>query len=260
MKVASTTLAMKRKKKRIIIFWEGFFMFSYYGSKSKIVDYYPRPKHSKIIEPFAGSARYALKYFDRDILLMDKYEVVIKTWQWLQQCSEQDILNLPDLYKLKKGFDLRELKLSEGETLFLGLNAAVASTAPRFKISMFAAEQGGMKTYFKRVAKNIWKIKHWKIKLGCYTELENETATWFIDPPYQNGGHAYVKNKIDFIALAKWCRERNGQTIVCENTKADWLPFNPVTKFKGAAKARTTEAIWSNEKTAYDNVQQLFNF
>ena len=31
-------------------------MFSYYGSKSKIVDYYPPPKHKKIIEPFAGSA------------------------------------------------------------------------------------------------------------------------------------------------------------------------------------------------------------
>jgi len=33
-------------------------MFSYYGSKSKIVDYYPPPKHKRIIEPFAGSARY----------------------------------------------------------------------------------------------------------------------------------------------------------------------------------------------------------
>ena len=30
-------------------------MFSYYGSKSKIVGYYPKPEHNKIIEPFAGS-------------------------------------------------------------------------------------------------------------------------------------------------------------------------------------------------------------
>jgi site-specific DNA-adenine methylase len=35
-------------------------MFSYYGSKSKIVKYYPCPAHDKIIEPFAGSARYSL--------------------------------------------------------------------------------------------------------------------------------------------------------------------------------------------------------
>ncbi len=53
-------------------------MFSYYGSKSKVVDLYPSPKFGKIIEPFAGSARYSLKYFDRDVLLVDKWEVIIK--------------------------------------------------------------------------------------------------------------------------------------------------------------------------------------
>lgn len=42
-------------------------MFSYYGSKSKIVNYYPPPKENIIIEPFAGSARYSLKYFDNPI-------------------------------------------------------------------------------------------------------------------------------------------------------------------------------------------------
>lgn len=32
-------------------------MFSYYGAKTKIVDYYPKPLFDKIVEPFAGSAR-----------------------------------------------------------------------------------------------------------------------------------------------------------------------------------------------------------
>ena len=50
-------------------------MFSYYGSKSKLVDYYPPPKFDKIIEPFAGSARYSLKYWQNDILLIDKYKL-----------------------------------------------------------------------------------------------------------------------------------------------------------------------------------------
>jgi len=123
-------------------------MFSYYGSKSKIVDYYPPPKYGKIIEPFAGSARYSLKYWDREIMLFDKYVVIIKVWKWLQQCSKQDILNLPDIYKLKKGFDLRTLNLSEGELLFMGLNAGIASTSPRYKISPMTADQNGMQTYF----------------------------------------------------------------------------------------------------------------
>jgi site-specific DNA-adenine methylase len=72
-------------------------MFSYYGSKSKVVDFYPPPKHKILIEPFAGSARYSLKYFDREVMLIDKYEIVINVWKWLQQCSKQDILGLPKM-------------------------------------------------------------------------------------------------------------------------------------------------------------------
>ena len=72
-------------------------MFSYYGSKSKIVDYYPPPKHKRIIESFAGSARYSLKYWQNDVLLVDKYPVIIGIWKWLQQCSKDDILKLPIL-------------------------------------------------------------------------------------------------------------------------------------------------------------------
>jgi site-specific DNA-adenine methylase len=228
-------------------------MFSYYGSKSKIVNYYPPPKYGKIIEPFAGSARYALKYFDRDVLLVDKYEVVIKIWKWLQQCSKDDILKLP---KLEQGLDLRTLNLSEQELLFLGMLAGTASFSPRFKVSPFSAEKNGRQNEYKIIANHLHKIKHWEIRLGCYQDLPNKEATWFVDPPYQFGGKAYVKNKIDFTSLSEWCRERNGQTIVCENTKADWLPFKPVTKTQGAGNTNTVEAIWSNHKTNYDNIQQ----
>ena len=83
-------------------------MFSYYGSKSKIVNLYPPPKYSKIIEPFAGSARYSLKYFDRDILLIEKYEPLVKLWKWLQIATEKDIDNLPILEN--EGLDIIELK------------------------------------------------------------------------------------------------------------------------------------------------------
>ena len=227
-------------------------MFSYYGSKSKIVGLYPPPKYGKIIEPFAGSARYSLKYWDNDILLVDKYEVVIRIWKWLQQCSENDILSLP---KFETGIDLRNCNLSEEELLFLGMCAGIASTQPRFKISPYAGEQNGRKNRFKRIAENIHKIKHWKIELGNYEDLPNENATWFIDPPYQFGGHAYVENKIDYDSLSKWVKTRQGQIIVCENTKADWLPFKPMRTIQGAGQTFTTEAIWSNYVTNYDNVQ-----
>jgi site-specific DNA-adenine methylase len=234
-------------------------MFSYYGSKSKIVDYYPPPKYGKIIEPFAGSARYSLKYFDRDILLVDKYEIVIKTWLWLQQCSKQDILKLPDIRKLGVGFDLRNLNLTEGELYFLGFNAGIASTSPRYKISLFAGKQNGMKTYLKRISDNIYKIKHWQIRLGSFDEIQNYEATWFIDPPYQVGGYAYKENLIDYDMLSTWSKNRIGQVIVCENTKANWMDFKPMKELAGSM-FRTEEAFWSNIPTNYDHVQQKIIF
>ncbi len=231
-------------------------MFSYYGSKSQIVGHYPTPKEDKIIEPFAGSARYALKYFEKDVLLVDKYDVVIRIWLWLQQCSKQDILGLPHL---KKGQDIRDFDLSNEEKLFLGMLAGVASISPRYKISAFASSQNGRNNQLKRIADNLHKIRHWNIKLGSYEDLKNERATWFIDPPYQFGGNGYVYNKIDYVLLKKWCESLNGQIIVCENTKADWMNFKPMSNFHGAM-SNTTESIWSNLPTVFDNEQlSIFN-
>ena len=88
--------------------------------------------------------------------------------------------------------------------------------------------------------------------------MPNENATWFIDPPYEFGGEHYKNGTkdIDFAILGDWCKSRNGQTIVCENMKANWLPFKPMVKIQGACQTFTTEAIWSNLPTNYDNVQQ----
>ena len=230
-------------------------MFSYYGSKSKIVDYYPTPKHKRIIEPFAGSARYSLKYWQNDVLLLDKYDVIIKLWQWLQKCEPNDILKLP---KLKQGQDIREYNLTEEETILLGFCAGLGGASPQYKVSKFADFDNGNNKTYKRIADNLHKIKHWQIKQGDYKELENEEATWFVDPPYQFGGEYYKEStkNIDFIQLAEWCKSRNGQVIVCENTKADWLNFLPVVNNKGTRTTKTVEAIWSNHKTNYDAVQQ----
>ena len=238
------------------IFREGFFMFSYYGSKSKIVDYYPPPKHKKIIEPFAGSARYSLKYWQNDVLLVDKYPVIVEVWNYLKNASEQDIKGLP---KLNTGQTIDDYYLSDIERKFMGFMVQDGTTGMRRTASYFAVKR--MDEKFNFIIENLHKIKHWKIKLGSYDEIENEEATWFIDPPYQFGGHEYkCSNKtIDFNKLAEWCKTRNGQAIVCENTKATWLPFKPMKEMQGTM-FKTTEAIWSNHKTNYDAVQQSLQF
>ena len=63
-----------------------------------------------IIEPFAGSARYSLKYWRNDVLLVDKYSVIIEVWNYLINASEKDILGLP---KMKIGECIDNFNLSE---------------------------------------------------------------------------------------------------------------------------------------------------
>lgn len=235
-------------------------MWSYYGAKTNIVHLYPPPKYGKIIEPFAGSARYALKYFDREVLLVDKYNVVVDLWKYLQTASEKDILGLPIL---KRGETVHDFGLTDIEKKLVGFYAKRGNSIPCIRASdrTLIHRPNAQNYQRKLIASQLFKIKHWEIRLGCYKDLENETATWFVDPPYMFGGQAYKhSNKhIDFAELAEWCKTRNGQTIVCENMKADWLPFKPVTKMKGSI-FRTTEALWLNEISHFDNIQTQLSF
>ena len=104
-------------------------MWSYYGAKTNIIDLYPKPVYDTIIEPFAGTARYALKYFDREVLLVDKYPVIIEIWQWLQQCSPKDILGLP---RFKAGDNINDYTYScDAERYLVGFLVGFGFTDPR---------------------------------------------------------------------------------------------------------------------------------
>lgn len=231
-------------------------MWSYYGAKTNIVGLYPPPKHDKIIEPFAGSARYALKYFEKEVLLVDKYEVIVKIWKWLQLCSPKDILSLPRRFNPGDSLDDHTFDCEEAK-LFMGFMVACAGYAPIKKPTKRKTIARPNFTNFglKRVAANLHKIKHWEIRGAGYEEIQNEKATWFIDPPYQFGGQVYIHSnkKIDFTHLAQWSKQREGQVIVCENTKATWMDFMPLKPQRGSLY-NSVEAIWSNipiESTAY---------
>lgn len=219
-------------------------MISYYGSKSKLVNLYPEPIHDKIIEPFAGSARYSLKYWDKDILLIDKYEPIIKMWHWLQQATEKDLDNLPIL---KHGESLSDFRISEGERLFLSFIVSHGVSSPRNTVTKRAAPN--IKHKIQTTKDILHKIKHWDIRLGDYTDIENQDASWFIDPPYFKGGEHYPKGSkyIDYKELANWCKSRQGQVIVCENDNANWLPFTNLKEHWGGIK-RSVEVMYYQEQ------------
>ncbi len=228
-------------------------MFSYYGSKSRLVNYYPRPLFNKIIEPFAGSARYSLLYFENEITLIDKNEIIVGIWNYLKKCSINDIMGLPTL-KIGDNIDALNFDCIEQKWLmgFLISNGAhvPGKTMSKWGSVVFQKQRND-------IAQQLYKIRHWNIIQCDYSEIENEPATWFIDAPYFVGGHKYKfgSHKIDYNHLSTWCKNREGQIIVCENTNADWMKFNPIKAQRGVLKT-TTEAIWSNYETNYDYVQQ----
>ena len=221
-------------------------MWSYYGAKTNIVDHYPAPREDKIIEPFAGTARYSLKYYDRDILLVDKYDVIIKIWKWLQQCSPSDILNLP---RFKTGDNINDHNYNCIEERYLmGFLVGFGATAPRNIVTPRLTIRPNHINYgLEKIASNLFKIKYWKFINGEYIDIANNTATWFIDPPYQFGGHSYKHSnkKIDYEHLARWSMERKGQVMVCENTKADWMNFQQIAVQK-TLSGKNGESMWSN--------------
>lgn len=227
-------------------------MWSYYGCKYKISGIYPYPIHDKIIEPFAGAGSYSLRYFERDITLVDKSNMVINVWKYLQQCSINDIKGLPIYPRghrlLREDFDC------DGQYDLMRFIIAQASYGGNNIVSKWGALR--FKNNIRKILLNHHKIKHWNFICGDYIDLPNETATWFIDAPYFKGGHKYPQSnkKIDFMELSHWCKSRSGQVIVCENISATWLPFDPIKDIQGVAH-KTTEAMWTNFQTRYNNPQ-----
>lgn len=218
-------------------------MFPYYGAKSKIAQHYPPPEYPLTIEPFAGAARYSLHHPNRDVWLNDTYPVITTIWDWLIHEATPELVEAWPV--LHTGETVRDYvgQYSAAEILMLRMRAGASLAAPSWKVTQF------INNHFQCLKNSTIKylplIKHWNITGMDYTALPNIEATWFIDPPYQVGGHKYVKHDIDYAQLAEWCRSRRGQVIVCEHEGAEWLPFQPLHVVNGYRGVRT-ECVWLN--------------
>ena len=155
-----------------------------------------------------------------------------------------------------KGQDISLLKeLPEPFIDLLGFCINRGSAAPRNIVQKWSCQRKTEPNYastvyhqLKRVADNLSKVRHWHPMNIDYRLIENEQATWFIDPPYQHGGHLYTHSHIDYQELADWCLSRKGQIIICENTKADWLNFETLKSQHGQSN-RSTECIYHRQST-----------
>jgi len=232
--------------------------FSYFGGKHSSSGKYPKPRHDTIIEPFAGSAGYSHRYWNRNVILIEKDPTLCALWRFLIGASALDILSLP---LLSPGQTVRSLGLDAGRSALIGFWVSNGASSPRQTLSSWArsvdlttrSEFWGSACR-ARLSRNVARMNHWQLIEGDYTKAPDVEATWFIDPPYQVQGRKYAcgAQDIDFSALGAWCRTRRGRVMVCENVGADWLPFSYMHRRSGARKEGdkrkpSHEAIWLNE-------------
>ncbi len=228
-------------------------MFSYFGSKWMLARRYGPPAHDLVIEPFAGSAAYALYWGAPKSLLIDAFPEVVGIWQFLIKATEREIRALP------LDFDhVDDLKIPQEAKWLIGYwikKASVTAGKSRTAWARQYRHSGDCKVWGEavreRIASQLPGIRGWKAQLRDWRDSPDMKATWLIDPPYQVAGKHYVFNEVDYGALAKFCRSRQGQVFVCENAGADWLPFRPFHKARGTFGYKRTgvsnEVVWSKD-------------
>ncbi len=184
--------------------------------------------------------------------MVEKDLIIYNLWKYLIQCSPQDIESLPDVPNATRLTEIQGFsQLCQEEMSLIGFCCNGGSAIPKN-----VSGRHNFNSWNKdkiRIAKSLYKIKHWNIVYGDYFDVENKLATWFIDPPYQNKGKWYRENKIDYSFIGNWCKSRLGEVIVCENVGVDWLDFKflkdvPFTHFKTEEDLtrKTQEGIWYN--------------
>lgn len=219
-------------------------LFYYYGRKKKVCHYYPPPRHRTIIEPFAGSASYSCygNNWEHDVILIEKDERVADIWKWLiHSATPESILSMPNLIEGQKTSN------------FFHILHSVSKMAFRYKTMKVTSVLARNWEVSKRImAKNLYKVKHWKIICADYQESPNITATWFIDPPYQfepGMGYEHNSGSLNYKSLSRWVKSRKGDVIACEGDLGDYLPFLPLVTTKSVSGKRNVEKVYCQSDT-----------
>lgn len=225
--------------------------FSFYGGKWRDTPrLYPAPLHPVIVEPFAGSAGYSLRYFDRNIILRDIDPVIVAVWRYLIGVLPAEILQIPDI---REGQTVDDLEICQEARWLVGFWLNKGASRPRKSPSAWMRSGIRPGSFWgdrvrTMIARQVPNIRHWQIVEASCESAPDIEATWFVDPPYQEAGkhYAFGSAGINYAALGDWCRSRKGQVIACEQSGADWLDFRPLASTKTARKTkRSAEVIWT---------------
>lgn len=225
-------------------------MFNYFGSKLSLARTYQPPRFDTIIEPFAGSAQYAVSWLTERpsmrAFVFDTDPIVIKSWQRMMDATPDEIAAwepLPD------GAEQRDY--IDQANRAAGWRPRVAGRA---RDDFYASRHRWAST--RAAIGDRIVVTH-----GSYRDIDTARfgdATWFVDPPYQHQGHQYTHGSagIDYGHLAEWCRSLPGQVIVTEARPADWLPFTTHRTLNDQSNGSNTEVVWYSdpEPSLFDDI------
>jgi len=226
--------------------------FSYYGAKWIGAKHYGPPRHDLVIEPFAGSACYSVRWAPKRAKLFDVSPDVCALWDWLIACSAEDVERIPDTFE-----HISEvLALPTGPQMLVRFWIAKGRAEPSNALSPWYSQWRSTENcrvwgpaVKRRIIQQKPMIANWSIENKPWWEIDLESAHWHVDPPYNNSaGARYPHSKIDFGALGSWCQTLPGHVDVCENVGADWLPFEPLYEVVTSRGRRdgsvSREAVW----------------
>jgi hypothetical protein len=239
--------------------------FGFYGGKWRDAPkHYELPRYSTIVEPFAGSAGYSVRFAERKVVLGEIDEVIYGVWHYLIHASADEIRSIPDL---EPGQTVADLAVPQEARWLVGFWLNRGASRPRRGPSRWMRDGIRPGSFWgervrETVATQVEAIRHWQVFNCSYESIASHVrgeATWFIDPPYQKQGkhYHYGAEAIDFRSLGDWCRGRAGQVIVCENGGADWLPFAPLADVKTTrTESRSLEVVWTSDSDIAKGKQQ----
>lgn len=220
--------------------------FPFYGSKWNAARYYPPPAHGRVIEPFAGSAGYATFYGATSVTLIDRDPIIAGVWSFLMRASAREILALPEI--TEAGDSVDNYALHQEARWLIGFWLNRGSAQPKRTRTAYSARLDRSQLNWgarakARIAAQLDRLSGWSVICGNYDAAPDHTATWFVDPPYQDKGRFYRVPFADHGALGQWCRSRSGLLIACEGPGATWLPFQPMGSFKSSG-GRAEESVF----------------
>lgn len=241
--------------------------FAYYGAKHGLALKYPPPVHDTIVEPFAGSAAYSVRWATEstEVILCDADKAVVELWHRVQSFTESDLQALDRHLERDRRTTDPLVAASSGSA---GLKATLSGVSLQITPRM----RKDWPNIRRRIKRALPRIRKWQVIHCTYQEAPQIEATWFIDPPYQvstqneytslahAAGNAYRHSaaQINFDHLGAWCQQQRGQVIVCEQAPAAWLPFEPLAQQKNAQNISRTEVMWTNNQQCRHEQQTLW--